>query len=292
MADSHEIYGYTIVATLGYGARSSIYAVRDHSGQLYALKRVIKSSSADQRFVDQAIREHEVASQFNDPRLRKSYKLFKYRKFFRLNEVLALMELVDGTSLEQRRPTRVKSTCRICREVARGLQTMHEAGFVHADMKPNNVLFNSDDGTVKIIDFGQSCPIGEVKERIQGTPDYIAPEQVRREPITPATDVFNLGATIYWLLTQQNVPTMMPRGDNSVQLKTEERIHSPREINSEVPPALSSLVMDCVHQEPPERPQTMKAVIDRLDVSINQIKRQQGEGQPATSSSQSARDGG
>jgi len=284
MADSHEIYGYTIVATLGYGARSSIYAVRDKQGHNYALKRVIKTSSSDQRFIDQAIREHEVASQFNDPRLRKSYHLFKYRKFFRLNEVLAIMELVDGISLEQRRPASVLTTCEIFREVAEGLQIMHRAGFVHADMKPNNVLFNEDTGSIKVIDFGQSCSIGEVKERIQGTPDYIAPEQVRREALTPATDVFNLGATVYWLLTGQHVPTMMPRGDSGVQLKTEERIKIPREVNSEVPPALSSLVMDCVHQESNERPQTMKAVIDRIEVAMEQIKRSQSAGQASQTS--------
>jgi serine/threonine-protein kinase len=277
MADSHEIYGYTIVATLGYGARSSIYAVRDQKGQTFALKRVIKNSPSDQRFVDQTIREHEVASQLDDDRLRKSYHLYKYRKFFRLNEVLCIMELVDGISLEQQRPRDVMAVCRICREVARGLKTMHDGGFVHADMKPNNILFNQQKNQVKVIDFGQSCRIGEVKERIQGTPDYIAPEQVRREAITPATDVFNLGATMYWLLTEQHVPTMMPRGDAGIQLKTEERIQSPRELNEAVVPALSSLVVDCIHQEPPDRPQTMKAVLDRLEVSMNQIKRSQSE---------------
>ena len=52
-----------------------------------------------------------------------------------------------------------------------------------------------------MIDYGQSCRIGTIKERIQGTPDYIAPEQVARRPVSVATDVFNLGASLYWALT-------------------------------------------------------------------------------------------
>ena len=81
-------------------------------------------------------------------------------------------------------------------------------------------------GEVKVIDFGQSCRIGTVKERIQGTPDYIAPEQVARRPITSQTDVFNLGATLYWALTGQDIPTLYTvnkKGENSFLLDSTHR---------------------------------------------------------------------
>jgi serine/threonine-protein kinase len=77
---------------------------------------------------------------------------------------------------------------------AQGLRAMHQMGYAHCDIKPNNIL-RSESGQVKVIDYGQSCRIGTIKERIQGTPDYIAPEQVARRPISVQTDVFNLGAT-------------------------------------------------------------------------------------------------
>ena len=67
----------------------------------------------------------------------------------------------------------------------------------------------SPDGVVKIIDLGQSCAIGTVKPRIQGTPDYIAPEQVHRRAITPKTDIYNPGATMYAVLTGERVPTAL-----------------------------------------------------------------------------------
>ena len=272
MAEFSEIAGYEVLATLGVGARSTIYAVKDGKSELFALKRVVKSSPSDQRFMDQAILEHEVARKFDHPTLRKSIKLIKQRNFIRTSEVLVLMEMVDGSTLEKHQPDSLVELCRICKEVTKGLGVMHKAGFVHADIKPNNIMV-TEGGAVKIIDFGQSCPIGTVKERIQGTPDYIAPEQVQRRSITPQTDVFNLGATMYWLLTQKHVPTLIPKGQAGINLRTEDSCKPPMELNPDVPPALSSLVMDCIHTEAPQRPDTMALIADRLDIAAKQFTR-------------------
>ncbi len=277
MAEFSEILGYEVLATLGVGARSTIYAVKNGKNELYALKRVVKSSPSDQRFMDQAILEHEVAQKFDHPTLRKSIKLIKQRNFIRTSEVLVLMEMVDGYTLEKHQPETLAELCQICKEVAQGLGVMHKAGYVHADIKPNNIMLN-DAGQVKIIDFGQSCPIGTVKERIQGTPDYIAPEQVQRRSIIPQTDVFNLGATMYWLLTQKHVPTLIPKGAAGISLRTEDSCKPPIELNPEVPPALSSLVMDCIHTDAPQRPENMGLVADRLDIAAKQFTRRTQNG--------------
>lgn len=275
MAEFHEIAGYEVLATLGYGARSTIYAVRDANHQVYALKRVVKSSPSDQRFLDQAILEHEVAGRFDHPVLRKSFKLIKQRNFIRTSEVLVLMEMIDGLTLEQRHPSDIARLCEICIDVARGLAVMHDGGYVHADIKPNNILLTEDD-EVKIIDFGQSCPNGTVKQRIQGTPDYIAPEQVKRRNITPKTDIFNLGATLYWLLTRKHIPTLIPRGQAGVDLRTDDACVPPAQLNPEVPPALSSLVMDCIQINPEKRPVNMSSVIARLEIAASQSLRRNG----------------
>ncbi len=274
MAEFSEILGYEVLATLGVGARSTIYAVKNGSGELFALKRVVKSSPSDQRFMDQAILEHEVAQKFDHPTLRKSIKLIRQRNFIRTSEILVLMEMVDGVTLEKHQPKDLADLCHMCMEIAHGLGAIHKAGYVHADIKPNNIMVTGDD-TVKIIDFGQSCPIGTVKERIQGTPDYIAPEQVQRRNITPRTDVFNLGATMYWLLTQKHVPTLIPKGGAGISLRTEDTCKTPIELNPDVPPALSSLVMDCIHTEAPQRPETMTLVADRLEIAARQFERRE-----------------
>ncbi len=268
--------GYEVLGTLGYGAKSTIYAVKDKDNHVFALKRVIKEEAKDQRFLDQAVLEHDVASRFNSPYLRQSLKLIRNRKMMRVNEIIVLMELIDGFTLEQHRPDTLEELCRLMQLVCRGLHTMHEAGYVHADIKPKNILV-TDKHAVKIIDFGQSCPVGTVKQRIQGTPDYIAPEQVRRHAITPQTDIFNLGATMYWLLTRKHVPTMIPKGDaDSLTTSKSRKARPPHELNPDVPTALSSLVMQCIETDPAKRPANMMSVHERLELAVAQFQRARG----------------
>lgn len=279
MAPFHEISGYEVLSTLGQGARSTIYEVRSKSGETFALKRVVKTTQADQRFIEQAITEHEVASKFDHPLLRRSYKIIRNRALIRVSEVLVLLEKVDGKSLEQHQPPDIFDLCAICQKAAQGLTAMHDAGYIHADIKPNNIMVTGP-RQAKIIDFGQSCTNGTIKERIQGTPDYIAPEQVLRRAITPATDAFNLGATMYWLLTKRHVPTLIPKTTAMVgQLRDEntimrqDRLPTPADLNADVTPALSNLVMECVRADPRERPASMKSIADRFEIVGTQILR-------------------
>jgi len=271
MARVHDILGYEVLATLGHGARSTIFAVKDKDDQVFALKRVIKRGPEDQRFLDQAIHEHEVANSLDHPALRRSYKLIRRRAVVRTTEVHVLMEMVDGYTMEQYSVTSMAELCELFQRVAAGLGVMHEHGYVHADIKPNNIMV-TDNNTVKIIDFGQSCAIKTVKERIQGTPDYIAPEQVQRKEIIPQTDMFNLAATIYWLVTNQHVPTMIPKKEMNVGLKTKSDLRPPAELNPEVPPALNTLLMECLERRPDDRPRNMQVIQDRLQMAIGQMR--------------------
>src|SRR5437762_2466297 len=147
------------------------------------------------------------------------------------------------------------------------------------DIKPNNIL-RRDTGKVKIIDFGQSCKIGTIKERIQGTPDYIAPEQVKRKPVSHKTDIFDLGATMYWALTGKNIPTLytVNQGDNSFLV--DDRIDTVQDLNSSVPPALSNLVMECIASRPEKRPAGMDHVINRLELSRHILTKPQTASSP------------
>jgi len=131
---------------------------------------------------------------------------------------------------------------------------------------------------VKIIDFGQTCPIGHRKQRIQGTPDYMAPEQVKRGVLDQRRDVFNLGASMYWVLTGQNYPTTMSKSDSPSEIKlalTSTDVPTPEQVNSECPAALSRLVMDCCHRDRAKRPYDMGEVIRRLDVARHHLTRKQ-----------------
>jgi serine/threonine-protein kinase len=262
------VSGYNIIRKLGEGARSQVYQVVEPStGKTYTLKRVVRESHEDRRYLDQAIIGYEVAGRLNHPYLQKALALKKIRRFFRLVEVHVLLEYVDGLSLDKRPPERIDETVDLFLRVAEGLDAMHQVNYLHTDIKPNNLLIPVTGG-VKIIDFGQSCPIGFRKARIQGTPDYIAPEQVQRRHLSRQTDVFNLGATLYWALTGQTYPTIITkrgrRRDPAAPLK--KPVPAPQDLNPEIPSALSRLVMESCADDPGRRPRDMKEVISRLEM--------------------------
>ncbi len=262
-----HLAGFEVLSLLGYGARSTIYAVVEKkTKQLYALKRVLRRSTDDDRFIEQAEQEYTICSQFDHPTLRRCHRMIKRRKFLKVAELYLLMDLFDGTSLLVERPTDMPGMILVFLKVAEGLGAMHRLGFVHADIKPNNILVD-EKKNVKIIDFGQSCAIGTVKVRIQGTPDYIAPEQVNRDALTVKTDIFNLGATLYWCITQKNIPTTMPRQEGT-RNKYSGPLVPPHEVNPRVPLALSKLVMDCVKPIPNQRPSDMNVVRARLEMGL------------------------
>jgi serine/threonine-protein kinase len=273
---AQKLLHYDVLERLGEGARSTIYAVRDpETGKIFALKHVVRAEQKDIRFIEQMETEFEISRQFTHPNLRKSFEL-KINKTMLLKtaEAFLLMELVDGKPLDVRLPSNMIDIVDTFIQAAQGLKAMHAMGYAHCDIKPNNILRN-DQGLVKIIDFGQSCKIGTVKERIQGTPDYIAPEQVSRRPISVQTDVFNLGATLYWALLGRHIPTLYTvnkKGENSFLLDT--RIDSPQDLNPRVPPALSNLVMECISTRPQKRPSDMDQVITRLELAKHILNKQ------------------
>ena len=182
-----------------------------------------------------------------------------------------LMEYCPGVSLEVSPARSLLDLLLIFRMVAEGLNGMHMQGYVHCDIKPKNIII-AENGAICLIDLGQSCRFGTVKQRIQGTPDYIAPEQVKRKAMTRATDVFNLGATMYWALTGKFVPTVLPpKGDVLEILEPSGPLESPNEMKPQIPIGFSNLVMECVSMKPKDRPQDMTEVISRMDLLIHMV---------------------
>ncbi len=273
---AQKLLHYVVLERLGEGARSTIYAVQDPTTrQVFALKHVLRNETKDIRFIEQMETEFEVSKHFVHPNLRRSYDL-KINKsmLLKVNEAFLIMELVVGKPLDQKLPASMLDVLDVFIQSASGLKAMHQLGYAHCDIKPNNIL-RDDEGHVKVIDFGQSCKIGTVKERIQGTPDYIAPEQVARRPISLQTDVFNLGATLYWSLTGRNIPTLYTinkKGENSFLV--DDAITTPRDINPRVPQGLSNLVMEMISTTPKKRPADMDSVMTRLELAKHVLTRE------------------
>jgi serine/threonine-protein kinase len=273
-----QLLHYKVLDVLGKGAGSTIYRAQDlNTGRIVALKYVERVKQRDIRFVEQMENEYEVSKTFTHANLRRALVL-KINKslLMKVTDALLALEFVDAKPLERALPSDLNDVIDVFLQAARGLQAMHRMGFAHCDVKPSNLLVD-DKLHVKVIDFGQACRIGAVKERIQGTPDYIAPEQVTRQPISEATDVFNLGATLYWACTGQHIPTayhIRRSGQNSFLVDS--LFKKPQEINPDIPLPVSELVMQCVATAPKNRP-PMEELIRKLELGRHVLHRPPNE---------------
>ncbi|MCL2700075.1 MAG: serine/threonine protein kinase [Phycisphaerae bacterium] len=269
-----EVPGYQVVQYLGNGARSTIWQIRDNqSNERFVLKRVVKRTMADMRFIDQAVNEFEVASRLDHDNIRRVISIRKVKHWLAVREVHLIMEFCEGATIQDDPPRDILQVAEIFCQVASAMAYMNSRGFVHADMKPNNVVV-APSGLAKVIDLGQSCPLGTTKQRIQGTPDFIAPEQVHRGPLDARTDVFNFGATLYWALTGKPIVTALPKKG---MLMVDMIVQQPQELNPLVPIPFSKLVMDCIEIRPSRRPSSMNEVASRLALVAHSLRKARKE---------------
>lgn len=259
------LYGYHVESRVGHGAASTIYAVSNSTGQLFALKHVVKKTEKDDRFIEQLHTEFDVSRLFRHAALRKIIEFKAPRKLFgKPNEAALIMEWVDGRPLEDHPPTSIAQVLNIFTQAAAALLSVHRLLLVHCDFKPHNILRCQAD-RIKLIDFGQTCKIGTAKQRVQGTPDYITPEQVKCLPVEPKTDIYSFGASMYWALTGRKVPTYFTVGKGGRDVLKRQEFPKPIELNPGVPEKLSKFVMLCVQYYPDYRPADMRVVLQCLE---------------------------
>lgn len=258
------LFGYKVLCKLGTGAASQVYAVTDRlTGNRFALKHVVCHGPRDERYVEQLRREYEIGQHVQHSSLRRSVTLHANRSLLgRTKEAGLVLELVEGQAVTPPVDS-LPAAARLLCHLARAVEALHEAGYLHCDLKPQNLLLDRQ-GRLHLIDFGQACVPGTIKQRVQGTADYIAPEQVRCVPVTAKTDVFGWGATAYALLTGTVVPTLytVRKGSNSFLLDSS--IPPVRDRAPCVPELLSNLVMCCVSSTPEKRPE-MREVARRME---------------------------
>lgn len=254
---------FEVVGQLGRGAGSSILHIRDpQSGQHFAMKVVIRRTADEQKFLDQAKHEYEIAQRLEHPSLVKIYDIRVIRRWFREREVRTLLEYVNGHTIEQLNLS-VPAIVLVFAEVAAAVSYMHGRDVFHADLKPNNIMVTRS-GRVKVIDFGLAWLRGEQRRRVQGTMGYLAPEQVKLRVVTEATDVFNLGAAMYRMLTGQSVSGIAADTGSRDYVPSHTILKDAHEVNAQVPAPLSDLVGRCCAEKPKNRPKTMAAVAEEL----------------------------
>jgi serine/threonine protein kinase len=263
----NKIDDYLLISVIGSGKTAQIWEVmHEQSGQTFAMKLLLPEAMDNAE--EKAFLKHEakLAEQFEHPNLIGAHGLV-----MRKTECYFLMELfktpnlkqfifADRAGVHERFRKLVEGTCA-------GLGYMHDKGWVHKDIKPDNILLNRA-GEVRIIDFslavkkagGLSKLMGGSKGVIRGTRTYLAPETIRKEPSTPATDIYSLGITFYEALT--GTPPF--KGDSPQDLL---RKHiaapcpAPSLANPEVTPEMDQLVLKMLAKKPKDRFQSTGEIL-------------------------------
>lgn len=276
---SVDIPNYRVLEELGQGAQTHIYRARCmRTGKDYAVKIVKVVTPEHMGFVELLRSELAIGTAIDHAVVRKIHELRILRQRLRIRGAILFMEYVPGVSMAEREfKYTLDSLLGLFREVAEGLHAMHHSGYVHADLKPNNIMVMPD-GHVKLIDLGQSSKIHEAKTRVQGTIDYMAPEQAQRGILDQRTDVFGLGAALYRVLTGRSVQTEMNQTvsihSQSLAGKRVEEVRKPSEGN-ELPLAIGRFIDDCCRSSPTDRLRDMTAIIERIDLVRTSLAKQQ-----------------
>jgi serine/threonine protein kinase len=267
MADS-GIGKFQVLSTLGTGAHSTILHIRRNAdSKHYALKIVPIEGPDDQKFLEQAEHEFRVAHMLDHPNLVKIHQIETQRDWlFRTRKVQLLIEYVNGRTLDTFKVIPVPKLVQIFERIASALVHMHRRSAFHADLKPNNIML-SRAGEVKIIDYGLAWIKGEPKGRVQGTPEYMAPETASHRLVNERTDIYNFGATMYRLVTFRLPPSMVAT-EPSLKLtgKSWAKLFKPvQEFNTKAPPELCELIQRCLQFDAMQRPERVSEVQGALD---------------------------
>jgi serine/threonine protein kinase len=261
---------YRVLQVLGTGGMGVVFRAEDPQLQRpVALKAMLPLIAANPANRQRFLREARAAAAITHDHIVTIFQVGEDRGL-----PFLAMQLLQGESLEDRvrreRKLPVAEIVRIGREVADGLAAAHAHGLVHRDIKPGNIWLEGNRGRVKILDFGLARPATDAVKLTQsgaivGTPAYMAPEQARADQVDARADLFSLGCVLYRMSTG----TVPFRGDDMIALLAALALDtptSPREVNPEIPAALSDLVMHLLAKNPADRPESATVVIEALDV--------------------------
>jgi eukaryotic-like serine/threonine-protein kinase len=258
---------YTIVSKIGEGGMGEVWRARDPKlGRDVAIKVLPAAFSADKGRLARFEQEAQTAGALNHPNILVIYHIGTHD-----DAPYIVSELLEGESLRERMAGNAlpqRKAMDYALQLARGLAAAHEKGIVHRDIKPENV-FITDDGRVKILDFGiakltggldGNQPQTEVPTRkvntdpgtVMGTVGYMSPEQLKGQTVDHRSDIFSFGAILYEMLSGKRAF----RGHSMAETMSAILREDPpdlSETNNTISPGLERVVRHCLEKNPAER---------------------------------------
>ncbi|HET7250831.1 MAG TPA: protein kinase [Gemmatimonadales bacterium] len=250
---------YEIIAVMGRGGMGTVYRAKDlELEEEVAIKTLRPEFVSDKTLLARFKDEIRLARRLTDASIVRTHDFGEWSGVCFLT-----MECVEGITVRELIDTRgrlgISATLAIATQLAHSLAVAHAHGVIHRDIKPQNLLVD-EAGVLKVMDFG----VARLAERstanteaglVLGTPAYMPPEQLLGEPVDARSDLYAAGVVLYECLTGQ-LPFNAGSVISLVAKLLKEDARPPQEVNPEVPPALSALVLRLLAKRPEDRVQT------------------------------------
>ncbi|MFI6939944.1 serine/threonine-protein kinase [Streptomyces sp. NPDC050418] len=265
--DPRVVGSFRLHRRLGAGGMGVVYLGSDRRGQRVALKVIRPDLAEDQEFRSRFAREVSAAR-----RIRGGCTARLVAADLEADRPWFATQYVPGPSLHDKvadeGPLTAAEVAVVGSALSEGLVAVHEAGVVHRDLKPSNILL-SPKGP-RIIDFGIAWATGASTLTHVGTavgsPGFLAPEQVRGQAVTAATDVFSLGATLAYASMGDS-----PFGHGSSEVMLYRVVHEEAQLQG-VPDALAPLIRACLAKDPEERPSTLQLSMRLKEIAAREAQ--------------------
>jgi len=259
---------YELTELLARSGMASIFkAIDRRSGSTVALKVPHMQFESDVAFFQRFEREEKIGQKLVHPNIVRV--LSPETK----SRIYLVMEYAEGKSLRaimgERRKFSVEEALGIVKQICSALVYLHGQGVVHRDLKPDNVLIGSD-GQIKLLDFG--IAMDEAARRLTwfglsppiGTPDYMAPEQVRGKRGDVRTDIYALGTMLYEMITGE-LPFPEANAHAMMRAKLNQDPRPPREVKPDLDPKIEEIILRAIDRAPRERYASAKEMLADLE---------------------------
>jgi serine/threonine-protein kinase len=253
---------YEIREHIATGGMASVFKTWDHRVERIVAIKVLRSlDKNDLRAVERFRREARAAAKLAHPNAVTIYDFVE-----EMGQYFLVMEYINGPTLKQligqRRQLHPRETLEIAAQVCSVLQVAHAQGFIHRDIKPQNIMLVANNAAagggilIKLTDFG----IVRVAEEagltnsgiVLGTADYLSPEQARGEKLTASSDLYSLGVVMFEMLTGRP-PFVGPTAVSIAMQHASADPPSMRQYNATIPPGVEKIVMRALEKEPEDR---------------------------------------
>lgn len=258
-AGAPSIRGFRILGELGRGGMGMVYRAEQVSlHREVALKVLSRELTKDPTFVAKFVAEARSAAKLQHPNVVQVFDVEQDGDTY-----YYAMELMHHGSLESwlrkhgRMP--VERALQVVADAAAGLAYAESLRITHRDIKPDNLMLDQHE-VVKIADLGLARSDGETEEKVAGTPHFMAPEQVLRKPLDHRTDLYALGCTFYRLVTGRTV-FQGATTKEILRAQVKDVPEPPHKLQSDVPVAVSSIVLKLLQKEPSDRYQSANELL-------------------------------